>query len=141
MNLPGLIKMPSDFQTQECKNSHPCAGTCTVCDEEIRYINQELNKIPPEQRIYYEKYTGKKNDVVLENLRKLSNSINKEKILVRVPRIPEYNEFLDVIRTKWKVQMLGLDTEVFTYNRDFCANERKCGASIFARGNCNSREK
>lgn len=101
INLPGLIRIPSEFQatdpkqrvfeqrpvergkeicarlramrialaeangiefnTQDCKNPHPCAGTCTVCDEEIRYINQELNKIPPEQRIYPEQFMSSGN--------------------------------------------------------------------------------
>lgn len=45
-----------EFYTQECENQSPCAGTCPICDEEIRYINEELNKIPPEQRVYPDQF-------------------------------------------------------------------------------------
>lgn len=44
------------FFQQPCNNIGPCAGTCEVCDQEIDYINKELNKIPSEKRIYPDMY-------------------------------------------------------------------------------------
>ena len=44
------------FYSLECTNPNPCAGTCPVCDDEIRFINEELNKIPPEQRVYPDQF-------------------------------------------------------------------------------------
>ena len=44
------------FFQKPCHYNKSCAGTCPVCDDEIRYINKELNKIPPEQRIYPDQY-------------------------------------------------------------------------------------
>ncbi len=45
------------YVPQECHHEGECAGTCYTCDEEMSYLNRELNKIPPEQRIY-PKYNG-----------------------------------------------------------------------------------
>ena len=46
------------YTPMECNHIGSCAGTCSLCDEEMRYINHELNKIPPEQRIYPKIYGG-----------------------------------------------------------------------------------
>ena len=43
-----------DFQTVECPSTGPCAGTCPWCDEEIRYLSEQLEKIPWRERIYPE---------------------------------------------------------------------------------------
>ena len=40
------------YYPKTCNHTGPCAGTCQVCDEEMRYINQELHKISPERRVY-----------------------------------------------------------------------------------------
>jgi pyruvate formate lyase activating enzyme len=44
----------------------------------------------------YKKYTGKTNNMVLRNLRKLIKTVPKEKIVIRVPFIPGYNSANDV---------------------------------------------
>ena len=41
-----------DYKTLECRYLGPCAGTCEKCDEEIRYLNKELEKIPESKRVY-----------------------------------------------------------------------------------------
>ena len=54
-----------DYKTAECRYLGPCAGTCEKCDEEIRYLNKELEKIPEDKRVYptlgkYKPLEGKK---------------------------------------------------------------------------------
>lgn len=44
------------FYQQPCNQTGPCAGTCSICNQEIDYLNKELNKIPPEKRIYPDMY-------------------------------------------------------------------------------------
>lgn len=33
-----------DFTPAECRHTGPCAGTCPVCDEEIRYLDEQLEQ-------------------------------------------------------------------------------------------------
>lgn len=33
-----------EFETAECHHTGPCAGTCPVCDEEIRYLDEQIEK-------------------------------------------------------------------------------------------------
>ena len=33
-----------EYQSEECGYHGPCLGTCPVCDEEIRFLNEELAK-------------------------------------------------------------------------------------------------
>ena len=40
------------FESAECPSIGACAGTCPKCDEELRYLQQELEKIPEDKRIY-----------------------------------------------------------------------------------------
>ena len=32
------------YEPAECHHTGPCSGTCPVCDEEIRYLNEEIKK-------------------------------------------------------------------------------------------------
>ena len=40
------------FDSAECPSIGACAGTCPKCDEELRYLQQEIEKIPEEKRVY-----------------------------------------------------------------------------------------
>ena len=40
------------FDSEECPSIGACAGTCAKCDEELRYLQKELSKIPEANRIY-----------------------------------------------------------------------------------------
>lgn len=40
------------FRSRECPSMGPCAGTCEKCDMELKYLRQQLQKIPEEQRVY-----------------------------------------------------------------------------------------
>lgn len=33
-----------EYEPAECHHTGPCSGTCPVCDEEIRYLNEEIKK-------------------------------------------------------------------------------------------------
>lgn len=41
-----------DFESVECPSDGPCGGTCRKCDQEAKFLRQEMEKIPEEQRIY-----------------------------------------------------------------------------------------
>lgn len=40
------------FESVECPSIGPCAGTCRKCDSEAAFLRDELEKIPPEKRVY-----------------------------------------------------------------------------------------
>lgn len=40
------------YESIDCPSTGPCAGTCNQCDRELQYLNDELQKIPEEKRIY-----------------------------------------------------------------------------------------
>ena len=39
-----------EFSSEECSHVGPCAGTCDKCDEEAKYLSDELSKIPKEKQ-------------------------------------------------------------------------------------------
>lgn len=39
-----------EFSSEECSHVGPCAGTCDKCDEESKYLSDELSKIPKEKQ-------------------------------------------------------------------------------------------
>ena len=41
-----------EYKTIECTYEGTCSGTCYKCDEEIRYLNDEIGKIPASERVY-----------------------------------------------------------------------------------------
>ena len=64
----------------------------------------------------YEAYTGKANNVVLENLQWLLQSGNPNRIKVRVPHIPEFNTDEDVSRSTERLKAMGVvDIDEFQY--------------------------
>ncbi len=84
----------------------------------IPYVTQWIVDIKDVNPKIYKTYTGKNNKIVLENLEKLSKCVDKSKILVRVPHIPEYNKDFDVFRSKLQMKRMGLKVEEFTYRDD-----------------------
>ena len=56
----------------------------------------------------YEGYTGKKNDIVLSNLKKLISIVPKENIVVRVPHIANYNTLDDVKQSLINLASMGV---------------------------------
>jgi len=39
-----------EFISEECSQVGPCAGTCDKCDEEAKYLSDELSKIPEKKQ-------------------------------------------------------------------------------------------
>ena len=64
----------------------------------------------------YKSYTGGSLSVAKNNLMKLFNIIGPERIITRVPLIPDYSSKNDQIRTVKELQELGItQIDAFTY--------------------------
>lgn len=40
------------YKIVDCPSKGPCAGTCRQCDKELRYLQEQMEKIPEEKRVY-----------------------------------------------------------------------------------------
>ena len=64
----------------------------------------------------YKGYTGKDNALVISNLEWLLKSGDPNRIMVRVPHIPDFNTDEDVKRTKEQLTMMGIkNIDEFSY--------------------------
>ena len=64
----------------------------------------------------YEAYTGKANNIVLENLRWLLQNGDPDRIKVRIPHIPDFNSDDDVERSKEQLAAMGVENfDIFQY--------------------------
>ncbi len=64
----------------------------------------------------YRRYTGKDNALMLANLRKLVQLVGAERIVVRLPLIPEFNTEEDRLRSKEILSAMGITNfDLFTY--------------------------
>lgn len=73
---------------------------------DIKELNAEI----------YRRYTGTGNKNVINNLFRMSEFIPKEKLHIRVPRIPKFNTEEDVHKTVEHIRkVFGIEPEVFEY--------------------------
>ncbi len=64
----------------------------------------------------YRRYTGQENTLALENLKKLTERIGPDRIVVRLPLIPEFNTEEDRQRSQTILTAMGLTQfDLFTY--------------------------
>ena len=64
----------------------------------------------------YKAYTGRSNRCVVQNLKKLIERVPPERIWIRVPHIPGFNEYEDVERSIKELRKMGfVHTEEFGY--------------------------
>ena len=64
----------------------------------------------------YEAYTGKANNIVLENLQWLLQNGDPDRIKVRIPHIPDFNSDDDVERSKEQLAAMGVENfDIFQY--------------------------
>jgi pyruvate formate lyase activating enzyme len=64
----------------------------------------------------YQTYTGKDNSIVLTNLEWLLNSGDPNRIMVRVPHIPEFNTDEDVVKSIERLTAMGVkNIDKFNY--------------------------
>ena len=67
----------------------------------------------------YQRYTGKDNEMVIQNLQFLLDHVGAEHVLVRVPHIPDYNTDEDVRKSREKLMSMGVTRiDEFTYRTD-----------------------
>ena len=64
----------------------------------------------------YRRYTGRENAQVLENLKKLTDMVGSDRIIVRLPLIPDYNTDEDRAGSQTLLTAMGLTQfDLFTY--------------------------
>lgn len=64
----------------------------------------------------YRRYTGQENAQVLENLKKLTDMVGSDRIIVRLPLIPDYNTEEDRAGSQTLLTAMGLTQfDLFTY--------------------------
>ncbi|MBQ8580183.1 MAG: radical SAM protein [Oscillospiraceae bacterium] len=64
----------------------------------------------------YRRYTGRDNALMLDNLQKLVGLVGKDRIVVRLPLIPEFNTDEDRQRSKELLSAMGITNfDLFTY--------------------------
>ena len=75
----------------------------------LPYVNQFMIDIKDTNPSIYKEYTTRDNTQVIENLRwLLSNEGMDEKILVRLPHIPNYNTQADVDKSRALLEKMGV---------------------------------
>lgn len=85
----------------------------------IPFIKEWIIDIKDVDPTVYGNYTSKTNEQVLENLRFLASSVEIEKVLIRTPRIPNYNTDDNVLITQEFLRGLGfIRFDELTYTQD-----------------------
>ena len=85
----------------------------------IPFIKEWIVDIKDVDPTVYGNYTSKTNEQVLENLKFLASSVDVEKVLIRTPRIPNYNTDDNVLITQEFLSGLGfIRFEKLTYTQD-----------------------
>lgn len=87
----------------------------------IPYIDQWIIDIKDSNTEIYKNYTGVDNLKVYDNVLRLSHKTGKEKLLIRIPKIPNYNTEKDIQESVNLYSNLG-NIDVFKYrilNRNY----------------------
>lgn len=64
----------------------------------------------------YKSYAEADNKNMIENLLKLRNKVSKDRIHIRIPKIPDYNTSYDIEKSvEWVRDNIGVEPEVFSY--------------------------
>lgn len=109
----GEILFQPEFAQSLLEQFHDC-GIHTVVETSGMGKWENLAKIAQYADIFYYdvktldnnkhfRYTGAGNAVILDNLKKLSEYISSDKIVLRVPLIPDYNDSADDITAIYKL--------------------------------------
>lgn len=87
-----------------------------VIEELLPFVNTFIIDVKDMNPDIYREYTGRDNDLVLENLRFISKSERQNDCLVRLPLIPGYNSDSDRKKSKEILKSLGFQHfDSFTY--------------------------
>lgn len=64
----------------------------------------------------YRSYTGQSNDLVIDNLRLIADSVRQKDCIIRLPLIPDFNTETDRTASRSRLETLGFDNfDLFTY--------------------------
>jgi len=105
------------------KHVEALIGAIDYCYVDIKDMNPDI----------YERYTGKSNQQVKENLRFLANQEKRGEILARIPLIDRYNDFGDQLKSFEELESLHIKYETLTYTKNerlFFNEERLMGALV-----------
>lgn len=98
--------------TVETSLNVPKKNLETIIEVVTDYI-VDIKDMNPE---IYKSYTGLDNDRVIENLMLLAEQVGKEHIIIRVPKIPNYNNKEDIKNSVNRLKEMGFENiEVFSY--------------------------
>lgn len=109
--------------TALCDGWHFCAETSLNVPPEhietaascIDFFIVDCKDTNPE---IYQKYTGQNNAQMLRNLRYLINEIGSERIVVRIPLIPDFNTKADQMKSREFLQKMGITQfDLFNYKK------------------------
>lgn len=81
----------------------------------IPYIDQWIIDVKDMNCEIYKEYTGLENGFVIENLRRLYERVGGDKLHLRIPRIPQYNEPEDIENSLKVLESYRCKKEVFEY--------------------------
>ena len=85
---------------------------CILRDELLDLLDYVYVDIKDMNSEIYKRYTEKDNDVVLSNLKKLV-TYDQLDILIRIPKIPRYNDESDIEKSKEKLRQIGFQEKQF----------------------------
>lgn len=97
----------------------------------IDVFDQWIIDVKTLNRNIYRAYTGFSNSCLLRNLRLLASKGIQDKVLIRIPLIPEFNDENDIEESKAKLTALGYSKfDVFEYQKEITKDkvdeEAKC---------------
>ena len=114
-----------DFINEFCRI---CGDSWNICietslavpweniEKTIDFVNTYLIDIKDISPDIYKKYTEKDNNLMLSNIKKLSSLISPDRILARIPLIPDFNTDNDREKTKKFLSELGITQfDLFDY--------------------------
>ena len=85
----------------------------------LPYIDEYIIDIKDMNPEIYEQYTGKNNNLVKSNLKWLIDKVKPERILCRIPLIPDYNDQAHQEKSKEELAKMGIiGFDFFTYKTD-----------------------
>lgn len=73
------------------------------------YIHEFIIDIKDMDSTIYKKYTGKNNNNVLSNLKWLNDNGYSDKVIIRIPLIPNYNTKDNQIQSMAKLEEMGFN--------------------------------
>ncbi len=95
-------------------------------EEVLPYVNEYFVDVKDMNPDIYRRYTCRSNRQTLHNLQWLAEQGLQEHVIIRLPRIPDYNNGWDVRRSRKTLEQMGYTRfDCFTYIKDVEGHKRK----------------